>query len=114
MNKLLENVEESKFIHHRAGRIDVFPKMPTHVDQIALSATSVTYTIPTDARWLIFSPQAGIEFAVKADADAVYPAAAITDGSGSLLNPAQLDVSGLTSLGIISNESGFLSIAVYG
>jgi hypothetical protein len=111
--QLMSNVQDSQYNAQLAGRVDLFPLVPGYVDQVELSTSSATYTIPTNAKFLIFSPASGAQFAVKEDAAAVWPAGSITDGSGSFLNPAQLDVGGITSLGIISNVSGILSIAVY-
>ena len=114
MNKLNENVDESHFNHINAGRVDFFPKMAGHIDIVPVSTTTTTYTIPTDARWLIFSPASNFNYAIRKDEDAVFPAAEVLDGSGSLPNPAQIDVKGVTSLGIIADASGYLGIAVYG
>lgn len=114
MNQLLENVQDSDFNAMPAGRVDFFPKVAEHVDVVVLSTSNVDYTIPTDARFLIFSPTDETSFAVKKDATAVYPAGTITDGSGSFLSPAQLDVRGVTTLGIIGSASGYLTIAAYG
>ena len=113
MEQLNSNVQGSEFNAIGAGRVDLFPKISDHVDIVPLGTTSVTYTIPADARFLIFSPIQGYNFAVRRDEDAVYPAAAVTDGTGSFLNPAQLDVQGVTSLGIISNGNSFLSIEAF-
>jgi hypothetical protein len=114
INALTGNVDDSKHFHKAAGRVDYFLPTPTHVDVVALSTSNATYTLPAGARWLVFSPIGGANFAVRKDAVAVFPAAGVTNGTGSFLNPSQLDVQGVTSLGIISNESSFLSIAVYG
>lgn len=110
----MDNVRDSRFNAQVAGRVDFFPPASDHVDVLSLSTANTVYTIPTGAKFIIFHPQAGLEYAVKRNGVAVYPAAALTDGSGSLLSPAQLDVDGVTSLGIISNETGYLSMAVYG
>lgn len=114
MNQLLDNVQGSDFNHAPAGRVDFFPPVPDHVDQVSLSTSNVAYTVPASARFIIFFPQPGVEYAVRKNAVAVYPAAGITDGTGSILNPGQLDVKGVTTLGFISNSTGFLTMAIYG
>jgi hypothetical protein len=114
MKQLMENVQSSDFNAQAAGRVDFFPPLTDHIDQLSLSTTNTTYTIPTSAKFLVFYPEAGLEYAVRRDNAAVYPVAAITNGSGSMLSPAQLDVEGVTSIGVISNRTGYLTIAVYG
>ena len=114
MKQLMENVYDSKFADQNAGRVDFFPTVTDEVDVVAVTTTSYTYVIPTGARFLIFYPSAGLEYAVRLNEDATYPSATVTDGSGSILCPGQLDVEGVTSLGIISNSAGPLTIAVYG
>jgi hypothetical protein len=114
MKQLMANVRDSKFNDQNAGRVDFFPPISDWVDQIALSTSNDEYTVPTWAKFIIFLPQSGIDFAVKLDGVAVFPAAGITDGSGCLLNPGQLDVTGATTIGFISDATGYLSLAVYG
>jgi hypothetical protein len=112
MNQLTSNVQASTHNHIAAGRVDFFPRFPDHIDQVVLSTSSSTYTVPTGGKFAIFSCNS--DFAARADNDAVFPVAGVTNGSGSLLNPAQFDISGLTSIGFISNTDAVLTIAVFG
>lgn len=114
MIHLMENVRDSTFNDQNAGRVDFFPPLTDHIDVVGVTTTSYTYAIPTGAKFLIFYPAAGLEYAVRRNEDAVYPSVTVTDGTGSILSPGQFDVEGLTSIGIISNSAGPLTIAVYG
>lgn len=115
IGKLMSNVDVQigGYNYAQGGRVDFFPQFPTYVDTVAVTGTSTTWTKPTGTKWVIFSASPGLSFAARKDAVAVYPTASVTDGTGSLLNPAQMDVSGVTTLGIIGNLSAPLSIACY-
>jgi len=90
-----------------------FPPAPTHIDQVSIAAgTNTVYTIPAGAVYVILSAPA-IDYYVRVDAAAVVPAAGITDGTGSLANPSQFNVRGVTSLGFISASEMYVTIAVY-
>lgn len=83
------------------------------VDQLALSAgTSARYTIPSGTKLVKLScPK---DFYVRlggSTVDAVVPAAGITDGTGSFLNPTFIiDVSGITHIAAICADATYVTI----
>lgn len=77
-------------------------QMPTYVDARVLAANvNESHTVPTGARFVLFSGSCAA-FYVKNGGTAAVPAADVTDGSGSALNPSAWFIEGATSLGIIS------------
>ena len=114
VKQLTDNIYGGDFSHLPSGRIDLFPNFPDHIDVVQLSTVSTTYTIPAGSRFLIFSAESGVDYAIKANGPATFPASGVTNGSGSFLNMTQCDVTGISSLGIISDTNGFLTIAVFG
>ena len=76
--------------------------LPDYVDARVLAAnTNEDHTIPTGARWVIFSSSCAAFYAKKGGTAAV-PGADVTDGSGSSLNPAGYYVERSTTIGLIS------------
>lgn len=85
---------------------------PQHTDAVVLSAnTAKTYTIPTGARYALFSANA--DFYVDYSGTAAVPAEDVTDGSAGEMNPVLRSVDGLTSISIVSASSCIVTISVY-
>lgn len=114
MKRLTENVDGSNFNAILAGRVDLFPPFPDYVDVVEVTTSNTTYTIPTGARFLIVASEPGVNYAMKQNGAATYPAAGVSDGTGSFINPTIFDVDGITSLGVIGKTGTiYLSIGVY-
>jgi hypothetical protein len=86
---------------------------PAYVDARVLAANvSETHTIPTGALWVLFSSTCN--FYAKLGASAAIPAADVTDGTGSELNPAAWQISGSTQITLISATACTVTMAFYG
>lgn len=88
------------------------PAPATQIDAVVLAAnTAETYTIPTGARFLLFSADG--DFYVRYAGTAAIPAADITNGSGSELNPAMRYVKSLSSISIIAPLDTIVTVCAY-
>lgn len=90
----------------------------TWVDQVALSSTAASYTVPTGATLLRVTPLAGAGATFgNFNGAAVVPAAGKTDGSGSFPIPATglcvVAPSGGGTLSMISATSSYATIEVW-
>ena len=117
----MEQINDNDGLEHSGisgGRINYFPKIKNaHIDSLDISTNSVFYTLPIGppkGRFIIFSVPSGVNFAVEADAAAVFPSGDVSNGTASFLNPGQLDCKGATTLGIIADQSPTISLIVYG
>lgn len=82
------------------------------VDAVFFSAAgTATYTLETGYDYVVFSATA--DFFVRPDAATTVPTANITDGSGPHLNPTQMDIQGLTSLGFAVSAACTITIEYY-
>lgn len=85
---------------------------PVYVDARVLAANvSETHTIPTGANTVLFSSTC--DFYAKPGSSAAVPAADVTDGTGAELNPATWNVTGLTTLTVISTSTCVLTMSWY-
>lgn len=85
---------------------------PGYVDTRVLAASvAEVIPVPPGARFVLFSSTA--DFFAKANAAAAIPAADVTDGSASELNPTIRRVEGVTTIGIISPAGGTVSLSFY-
>lgn len=79
--------------------------IPLFVDARVLAAnTNEDHTVPTGASYVMFS--ANIDFYAKAGGTAAVPAGDVTDGTASFLNPTLWDVTGQTTIGLITAAAG--------
>ena len=86
---------------------------PTYVDARVLAAnTAESHTIPTGAKYLIISSSCAAFYA-KQNGTAAVPAADVTDGTGSELNPAGYFVDGMSTIGFISPTICILTLSFY-
>ncbi len=84
-----------------------------YVDAYVLVADTVqTITIPTGARFALFSCT-GDFYVDFAGTLAAVPAANITDGSAPELNPAVRSVEGYTSFKVIASDAAVLTIGYF-
>ena len=74
-------------------------------------ATAEPHTVPAGATTVIFSGNA--DFYVNAFGTATVPAADVTDGSASELNPARRSVVGIATLSLISPAATIVTMSFY-
>ena len=109
---------ELEFLRGKTGH-ETFLRIPAdHVDAMVLAATTPeTYTVPSGARFLVFSSNA--DFYVRKNAAGAVPGSEVSDGSGSELNPAGYAVYDgdgtqvITTLGFESAAACVVTIAAY-
>lgn len=83
-----------------------------HIDARVLAAsTAETVTVPTGATAVFFSSTA--DFYVNAFITATVPAADVTDGTASELNPLQRSVQGIASFSMIAPAAATITMAFY-
>ena len=87
---------------------------PTFVDARVLAAgANESHTVPTGARWVIFSSSCAAFYA-KTGGTAAVPAGDVTDGSASELNPAGwLLAAATTAIGLISPTACTITLSWY-
>lgn len=83
-----------------------------HIDARVLAAnTAEAHTVPTGATHVVFSGTA--DFYVNYGGTAAVPAADVTNGSASELNPMAREIRGITSLGLISASTCIVTMCFY-
>ena len=81
------------------------PRAPLWNDtRVLVADTNETHTIPTGANWVFFSTDG--DFYAKPGGTAAIPAADVTDGTASSLNPVAWFLDNETSIGLISATTG--------
>lgn len=97
-----------------AGRYSSMVRlMPTYVDALVLAvSTNENHTVPKGTRFVVFSSNCAAFYA-KGGGTAEVPAADVTDGSGSELNPSAWFVEGVTTIGIISPTVCTVTLSFY-
>ncbi len=84
---------------------------PAYVLAKSLAAsTAEAFTVPTDARYVLFS--GNVDYYVNYTTTATVPGD-VTDGTASELNPELRDISGVTSISIISASAGIVTASFY-
>lgn len=84
-----------------------------YIDVIVFNGSSQNYTIPSGAKYLIFSSTGNFWLDPRGGTVSV-PAVTTVDGTSFELNPAGFEVSGVSSISVIGTSGQVLSIAVYG
>lgn len=84
-----------------------------HVNQLALAGggPAETATVPAGASFVAWSATG--DFAVRSGGTAVYPAADITDGTGSFPNPAYSAVRPGETISVIAGASACIVALAY-
>lgn len=104
-------LDSFKFQREFAGD-QTFAIQKGYVNNYQLVASTLkTVTVPTGARYAIFSATADIW--VRIGAAAAIPAGDVTDGTGSELNPSIRWIQSETSIGVISAYAAKVSITFY-
>lgn len=93
--------------------VTYFITASSYNNNISLAANvAKSVSVPTGARFALFRPTA--DFYARWDGSAAtVPAADITDGTSSILNPEGVEVVGLTTFSVISPYACNLQIAFY-
>lgn len=85
---------------------------PTWIDARVLAvSTAESHTIPTGALWVVFS--SNCNFYANPNGTAAVPAADVTDGTGSELNPTAWRIEGLTSISLIAPTVCIITMSYY-
>ena len=94
------------------ARHTLLRKAPTEIDAMVLAAdVAESYTVPSGARYLVFSAQA--DFWVNPGGSAAVPTTEVTDGSAAECNPVGWEVEAESSISFISEVANKISIAIY-
>jgi|GEM_PF-1162379 len=101
----------------RWGQTDAI-EQSTFIDVRVLAAgVAESHTVPTGAKYVIFSCVNSDGNAVSFWADfvstAAIPSGDITDGSGCEVNPIVRDVSGVTTISLIAPEACIVTMSFY-
>lgn len=80
--------------------------------RVVAANVSETVTVPAGAQFAIFN--SNIDFYIKSGGAAAVPAADVTDGTGSALNPQVIAVTPADTFGVISASAGIITISYYG
>ena len=85
---------------------------PTWIDARVLAANvAESHTLPTGALWVVFS--ANCNFYANPNGTAAVPAADVTDGTGSELNPSAWRIVGQTAISFIAPTTCIVTMAYY-
>lgn len=81
--------------------------------RVLAAATAESITPPADSRYVVFS--ANVDIFVNCYTTATVPAADVTDGSASELNPAgyEFNPNELPAISVISASAGIVTAAFY-
>jgi hypothetical protein len=83
-----------------------------HINVQTLAPTvAETVTIPSGARYVVFSSTA--DFYARINATATIPVGDVTNGSGSEMNPSIRQLKDVTSLSVISPSACTITMAFY-
>lgn len=95
-----------------AARGVVFNTSDT-INTYLMTGSSVAVTVPTGATIASFSATGTFYVKFAAGGTAAIPAASVTDGSASALNPTVRDISGLASFAVIGAAGVLVNISYY-
>ena len=97
-----------------SNRAALAPPASDHVDARVLAAgVAETHTVPAGARYVVFSATA--DFYAKFGAAAAVPAADVTNGTASALNPTQRRIpDGATTIGLIAPAACVVTLSFWG
>lgn len=87
--------------------------MPTYSDARVLAAnTNEDHTVPTGSRWVVFSANCS-EWYAKRGGTATVPAADVTDGTASSMNPSGFDINGVSTIGLKAPAACTITLDFY-
>lgn len=105
MKALLNVVDSNRFPY-------ICPDFSDTVDARVLAAgVAESHTVPAGAMRVLFSGTA--DFYVKFNGTAAVPAADVTNGTGSILNPTLRGLSGVGTIGVISPVACVVTMEFY-
>lgn len=79
--------------------------------RVLAANTAEDITVPTGAKWAIFS--ANGDFYARVGGTATVPAADVTDGTASMLNPTLRNVEGVTTISVIASEARVVVVGFF-
>ncbi len=83
-----------------------------YIDARVLAAnTAESHTVPPGAKYVLFSANA--DFYAKFGAAGTVPAADVTDGTASELNPVLRSIDGATTIGLISAVTCIVTMSFF-
>jgi hypothetical protein len=95
------------------GELTFARSAPGHIDARALAANvAESHTVPAGAKFVIFGSDG--DFYARPNGTAAVASADVTDGSGSELNPVIWDLTGVTSIGLVSPAGRVVTLTFYG
>ncbi len=113
---LQPTLAQNQFIIPPEGRgaySSMLPVMPSYVDNRVLAANvNETHTIPTGAKTVVMSATCSA-FYTKKDGAAAVPAADVTDGTGSAINPSGFSILDVATIGLIAPTACIVSLWFY-
>jgi hypothetical protein len=111
---ILENKYMKSFVIVRNRGEQTFARAYSdYIDARVLAANvNETHTVPTGSAFVLFSADG--DFYAKPNAVAAVPAADVTDGSASELNPTLWSLSNVTSIGLIADAARKVTLSFYG
>lgn len=84
---------------------------PDYVDSVVLTGSAVQFTVPIDARYVVFSSGGDFYVSYGDNPTAEEPSGTTSDGSASELNPAVRRLDGVDKISIIGSSS--VTLAYY-
>ena len=85
-----------------------------HVNDAVLAAgVAKQYTVPASANWVAFSPDGDFYAKFGANPTAAIPAADVTDGTGSVLNPTVRYINGVAKISLIASIATVVTMEFY-
>lgn len=95
------------------GQLMIGVNYPQWIDPVVLAAgVAQTYTVPTGALYILFSANA--DFYARYDGTAAaVPTVTTTSGSGPELNPGLRNITGATTISLISPTVCIVTLSVY-
>jgi hypothetical protein len=94
------------------GELTFARRAPNYVDAEVLAAnTAASHTVPTGAKFVIFSSDG--DFYARPNADPAVPAQAVADGSAGELNPTIWDLNGVTTIRLVAAATRIVTLTFY-
>lgn len=82
-------------------------------NRVLAAAVAEQHTVPAGANWVLFSSDADFYAKFGTNPTAAVPAADVTDGTGSLLNPTVRYISGVAKISLVSSSACVVTMEFY-
>lgn len=100
----------------RQNVLGVLPASDTIYNLVLAAGVAENVTPPAGARFVVINSTGGklfVKAGVPAQSDAAIPGADVTDGTGQMIDPVILDLTGVTEISMISEAANIVSLAFY-